>query len=262
MNAIRILAAFAAAAALAGALPVAAARGETAQEIIAASDRVRNPGVPFRLTNTLVEYRSGKENSRIVLYVSAKSDPKTGQFRDVIRFVEPQRDTGKLMLKVGNLLWFYDPASKASVRLSPQQRLLGQASNGDVVTVNLALDYAGRLVGEETIQDAERVQRSCWHLDMNASNDDATYARVEFWIEKGTYLPIKAKFYSDSGRLMKILYYRKFEQQMGGVRPMEAIIIDAVDANLITVMTYSGLRAEGIPEWWFQREALPRLSQE
>ena len=259
MNAIRILASFAAAAALACALPVAAARGESAQEIIAASDRVRNPGVPFRLTNTLVEYRSGKENSRIVLYVSAKSDPKTGQFRDVIRFVEPQRDTGKLMLKVGNLLWFYDPASKASVRLSPQQRLLGQASNGDVVTVNLALDYGGRLVGEETIQDAERVQRPCWHLDMNASNDDATYARVEFWIEKGTYYPIKAKFYSDSGRLLKILYYGNYTTQLGRVRPTEAIVIDAVDSSLVTRIDFGDFQFQEIPETWFQRDYLPRL---
>ena len=166
------------------------------------------------------------------------------------------------MPAVGNLLWFYDPASKASVRLSPQQRLLGQASNGDAITVNLALDYTGKLVGEENIQDADRGQRQCWHLDMSASNDDATYNRVEYWIEKGTHFPIKAKFYSDSGRVLKILYYRKFEQQMGGVRPMEAIIIDAVDPTLITKMTYSDLRAQEIPESWFQREALPRLSQE
>ena len=43
-------------------------------------------------------------------------------------------DTGKLMLKNGNDLWFYDPANQASVRISPDQRLLGQAANGDVVT--------------------------------------------------------------------------------------------------------------------------------
>ncbi len=30
-----------------------AARAETAQDIIAASDKVRNPGVPFRSTDTL-----------------------------------------------------------------------------------------------------------------------------------------------------------------------------------------------------------------
>ena len=52
------------------------------------------------------------------------------------------------MLKNGNDLWFFDPSSQASIRLSPQQRLLGQAANGDVVTANLSLDYEPQLLGE------------------------------------------------------------------------------------------------------------------
>ena len=33
----------------------------SAQDILAASDLVRNPDFPFGLTNTLIEYRNGKE---------------------------------------------------------------------------------------------------------------------------------------------------------------------------------------------------------
>ena len=124
-----------------------------------------------------------------------------------MRYTAPPRDAGKAALLDGTILWFYDPASKASVRISPQQRLLGQASIGDVLTVNLAVDYAGKLVGTEQIQDAGRQQRICWHLDMTATNDLATYARVEYWVEQQTFRPIKAKFYSDSGRLLKILLF-------------------------------------------------------
>ncbi|MDN5759397.1 MAG: hypothetical protein L0H59_12860, partial [Tomitella sp.] len=40
----------------------------------------------------------------------------------------------------------FDPASQASIRLSPQQRLLGQAANGDVVAANFALDYTAQLL--------------------------------------------------------------------------------------------------------------------
>ena len=58
-----------------------------------------------------------------------------------MRYVEPPRDAGKMVLLDGRSLWFYDPASKASVRISPQQRLIGQAAIGDVLTVNLAVDY-------------------------------------------------------------------------------------------------------------------------
>ncbi len=243
-------------------LVAATARAQTAQEIIAASDRVRNPGVPFRLTNTLTEYRSGKPKDRVTLYVFAKEDKSAGQFRNVVRYVEPPRDAGKLILMLGHVMWFYDPASKASIRLSPQQRLVGQASNGDAVTVNLAKDYKGVLLGEESIQDAERQNRVCWHLDLSAATEGATYNRIETWIEKGTYYPIKSKLYSDSGRLLKILYYRKFELQLGVTRPTEAIIIDALNSELITRMVFSEYREQEIPESWFQREFLPRLSAE
>jgi hypothetical protein len=81
---------------------------------------------------TLIEYRDRKQTDTNTLQVYSKADSVGGQYRSLIRFVSPSRDTNKLMLKNGNDLWFFDPASKASIRLSPQQRLLGQAANGDV----------------------------------------------------------------------------------------------------------------------------------
>jgi hypothetical protein len=246
--------------ALAGA--AGTAQAQTAQEIIAATDKVRNPDKPFRLTNTLTEYVGGKARDQDVLIVYAKEDPATKQFRNLIRYIDPPRDAGKMVLLDSHVLWFYDPASKASVRISPQQRLIGQAAIGDVLTVNLAVDYKGELVGTEKIQDSTRQEHECWHLDMKAANDTATYNRVEFWIEHGTYYPIKAKFYSDSGRLLKILYYRAFQPVLGGTRPTEAIIIDAVDSSLVTTAKFADYRYAEIPDAWFQREYLPRLKAE
>jgi outer membrane lipoprotein-sorting protein len=240
----------------------AAARAETAQEIIAGADKVRNPGAPFRLTSTLTEYVGGKPRTQDILVVFAKEDPTTRQFRDLVQYVDPPRDAGKMALLDGHALWFYDPASKASVRISPQQRLIGQASIGDILTVNLAVDYTGTIVGSETIQDTAHQEHSCWHLDMKAANEEATYNRVEYWVEAGSFHPIKAKFYADSGRLLKILYYRSFAPELGADRPTEAIIIDAVDSALITTVKFADYRFEDIPEAWFQREYLPRLKAE
>jgi len=250
--------------AVALALPLAAQAADAppAQEMLAATDKVRNPGAPFRLTSTLVEYIEGKERSRSVVIVYAKEDKSNGQFNNLVRFAEPARDEGKMVLFHGTKLWFYDPASKASVPISPQQRLIGQASDGDVLTVNLAHDYTGKILGEEKLQDAERKDRDCWHLDMAAANEEAVYSHVEMWLEKGTYNPVKSKFYSDSGRILKIAYYRKFEQVLGGLRPTETIIIDAVDAKLVTTVTTSDFRFQEIPDSWFQRDFLPRLKVE
>jgi outer membrane lipoprotein-sorting protein len=235
------------------------AHAETATEIVAAADQVRNPDRAFRSTDTLTEYVSGKPKGQNVVVVYAKLDPATRQFRNLIQFAQPARDAGKMVLLDNRAFWFYDPASKASVRISPQQRLTGQAAVADVLTVNLSLDYAATLSGEETIQDAEHKDRACARLDLKASNPLATYNRIEYWIEKGTNYPIKAKFYSDSGRLLKILYYRGFHPVLGRVRPGEAVIIDAVSSSLVTTVTFGDLAFQDIPETWFQRDFLPRL---
>jgi len=161
-----------------------------------------------------------------------------------------------------HVFWFYDPSSKASVRISPQQRLIGQASIADVLTVNFAVDYEATLTGTETIQDAARQEHACWHLKMQAANDQAAYARIEYWVEQGTFYPIKGKFYSDSGRLLKILYYRGFAEQLGRIRPSEGIIIDAVDSSLVTTIKFGDLRFQDVPDAWFQRDYLPRLRAE
>jgi hypothetical protein len=236
-----------------------AAWAQSAQEIIAAADRVRNPGEPFRVTNTLTEYVAGVARNSDLIVVYSKLDKASGQYRNLVRYLAPPRDAGKMALLDGTVLWFYDPASKASVRISPQQRLIGQAAIGDVLTVNLAIDYRGTLVGAETIQDSTRKNRECWHLDMKAANDRATYNRVEYWVEKQTAYPIKAKFYSDSGRLLKILYYGNYTTKLGAIRPTEAIIIDAVDSSLVTRIDFGDFQFQDIPENWFQRDYLPRL---
>jgi len=236
-----------------------AALAQTAQEIVTASDRVRNPAKPFRSVLTLTEYVGGKERDHDVLALFSKEDVATRQFRNLVQYVEPTRDAGKRVLLDGHSLWFYDPDSKVSVRISAQQRLIGQAAIGDILTVNLAVDYTAALTGVEKIDDATRQPRQCWHLELKAANDVATYSRVEYWVEQGSFYPIKGKFYSDSGRLLKIAYFRNFSERLGAIRPAEAVIIDAVDSSLATTAAFGESSYQEVPESWFQRDYLPRL---
>lgn len=233
-----------------------------AQTILAASDAIRNPGKPFALTTTLVEYRDGAQTDSNTLTVYSKADEKSGQFRSLLRFVAPARDANKLMLKSGNDLWFYDPSSKASIRISPQQRLLGQAANGDVVTVNLAKDYKAELLAEEDTQDGERQMRHCYKLGLAAVSPDVTYHRVEMWIDTKSNRPVKARFYSESGRHLKTAYYRRFQPELGTERPTETVIIDGLNPKWVTVMRFSDYAWRDVPETWLQRDFLPRFKPE
>ena len=231
----------------------------SAQDILAASDAVRNPDFSFGVTNTLVEYRNGRETDSSTLAVYSKADTSGGQYRHLVRFVAPARDAGKLMLYSGKDLWFFDPSSKASIRLSPQQRLLGQASNGDVVTVNLAQDYQATVAGEEEMQDGERKARRCYKLTLTAQSTDLTYPRIELWIDTVNSQPVKARYFADSGQLLKTAYFRRYQRQLGRERPTETVIIDGLDSNWVTVMRFSDWVRREVPDAWLQRDYLPRF---
>jgi len=239
-------------------LHAASALAQSAREIVAAADKVRNASQPFRTTLALTEYVNGEQRSKSVFVLFSKEDG-AGRFRNLLQYAEPPRDAGKRVLLDGRSFWFFDPASQTSVRISAQQRLVGQAAIGDVLSVNLGADYSATLAGTETIDDAAREKRNCWHLDLKAATDTAVYSRVEYWVEQGTFRPVKGKFYSDSGRLLKIIYYRNFTNRLGAQRPAEAVILDAVDSSLATIATFGDSRFQDVPDAWFQRDYLPRL---
>jgi hypothetical protein len=230
-----------------------------AQKILAASDAVRNPANPFGLSIVLTEYRDAKEVDSNTLAIYSKLDAQSGRYRTLISYVGPPRDTGKLVLESGTEMWFYDPSSEASIRISPQQRLLGQASTGDVVTVNLAHDYHAVTAISEDITDGDHTQRHCYKLGLAAAVADATYHRIELWVEKSSNRPVKGKFYSDSDRLLKTAYYRRFQSELGLERPTEIVIIDGLTPTWVTVMRYSDYAWRDVPDSWLQRDYLPRF---
>lgn len=253
---------------LTGAMPNAFAREEirpSAQDIISRLDAVRNPDIPFRMNLRITEYASGSMRNEMTMKVYAKIDQTSGQFNNLVSYMEPPRDLCKKVLMTGTIMWFFDPASKSIVRISPQQRLVGQASEGDVLTVNLAKDYSAKFVGsrdEETLDDADHQPRQCWHMELSPNNDSAVYGRVEYWVEKDTFRPVKGKFYSDSGRLLKIAYYHRYLEQLGTFRPSEIILIDAVNTTLVTTINSFGHQAMEIPDSWYQAEFLPHMKVE
>lgn len=238
-----------------------AALAATADAILAASDAIRNPGRSFSVTVTLTDFQKGRQVDASTLQSYSRLQAN-GQYSSLVKFLSPARDAGKLMLKNGNDMWFYDPVNKASVRLSPQQRLLGQASNGDVATVNLGKDYLPTLLGEEEVQNGERQMRKAHKLGLAAATPDVTYASIEMWVDIENNRPIKARFFAESSRLLKTVYYRKYQFQLGTERPTESVIIDGLDPNLVTLMRFSNYVSRNIPETWMQRDYLSHFQGE
>lgn len=243
------------------AVPAWVAAAPTVEEILIASDAIRNPDEPFAIDINLTEYRNKKREQEGKVIAYAKMNMTRGQHDSLVRIMEPSRDRNKMMLKNGNEIWFYDPATKSGIRISAQQRLLGQASNGDVVTVNLAHDYKGVIVAEETIMDGDRKERQCYHIKLTSANASVAYHTIDYWVERATNRPIKSEFFAESGRLFKTAFFRRYEMQIGKERPTETIIIDGIDPQLVTVMRYTNYRLKNIPDSWLRRDGLATVQE-
>ena len=246
-------------AALATGLP-ALCQTHSASELLHSLDNIRNPSGSFSVKLQLVEYRHDAALSRSTLRVFARQSADHAPYRNLVQFLAPTRDQGKLMLRTGNDLWFFDPASGASVRISPQQRLVGQVSNGDVMATNLVDDYDATAVDAEDVKDAAQDTQQAWKLSLRGRRDDVQYPFVSFWVRQKDNLPVKAEYYTAEKRLLKTAYFRKFREVLGQQRAGETVIVDGLDPTWITVLSASDYARVDIPDAWLQRDGLPRFT--
>lgn len=246
--------------ALAGPRVQAVEQPRSAAETLHLLDNIRNPSGSFAVRLQLVEYRHNAALSSSTLRVYAKQSKDRAPYRNLVQFVAPTRDQGKLMLRTGNDLWFYDPASGASVRISPQQRLVGQVSNGDVMAANLVDDYEATAVVAETVKDAAQQEQAAYKLSLQGRREDVQYPFVTFWVREKDTQPIKAEYYTAEKRLLKTAYFRKFREVLGQERAAETVIIDGLDPTWITVLSASDYTRADIADSWLQRDGLPRFT--
>lgn len=213
---------------------VATAGALTPLEIVRQADRIRTPGPSFSFELAIITPKGSEREPDARLAVSVKLPDKS-----LAKFLFPPRDRGRILLMVGPNLWVYLPTTDRPLRISPQQRLIGEVSHADVMRVNLGGDYLPTLVGED---QAEGV--ACHVLELQGAVEGVTYHRIRYWVARETFRPVKAEFYTVTGLLLKTARYTRQREVLGTVRPTEIQISDAVRSGALSRMIYSKVRLE------------------
>ncbi|WP_231566276.1 MULTISPECIES: outer membrane lipoprotein-sorting protein [unclassified Serratia (in: enterobacteria)] len=230
-----------------------------ALEIIKKSDEVRSPNMPFRYTVTIKEFKPEESEPirKQILDISMRFlKPGNGieaDARSLSRFVYPPRDKGKMMLSDWYDLWFYTPGLRRPMPISRQQRLLGQISNGDVIVTNFEYAYNSILLGEEPCGNLV-----CYKLALERKSPEITYPKVTYLVEKESYHPYKAFYFSLDDKLIKEVAYQDYKYLLGRERPAKIVIVDARSGNGYSVMEYSDVRYESLPLFHFTKEYIQR----
>ncbi|MFZ5616053.1 MAG: outer membrane lipoprotein-sorting protein [Pseudomonadota bacterium] len=231
-----------------------------ADEIVRHIDNSRFPSHYFKLVNTVDEFKDGRRVASAIFSTFAGRHAVGGEVSSAAVYQFPKQDSGKSILYRDNQIWFYDNIARSTVRLSPAQRLLGQASAADVLMVDFGRQYSPHLLGRERITDYEGREIDCVVLELTEPISNAQYSEVRIWFDISTQRMARADYYSDTGRSLKSAYYADHKEIFGSYRPTKTVIIDSVNPRNVTVITSSDFGSAAIREDWFRRSNLRNIS--
>ena len=212
---------------------------DDAKEILVRADRFRGDW-PSVVQHTRIDNYDGDR-----LVESADFEVSLKGENSAVRFLSV-KNKGQALLMRGDDIWYVLPSLARPVRITPIQRLLGNASNGDVARVRYAIDYEPTIVGEETIDGAR-----CTVLDLRAKRKGATYQRMRYAVRHDNAQPVRAEFFLALGKQTKTAFFQEPRMEAGHMIMTRLVIYDHIKERSKTVMLFSAFTPRDLPDKLF-----------
>jgi hypothetical protein len=169
------------------------------QEMVRRADSFRQI-YPDALMNVRLTNYVGQERGRESLLKVAVN----GSDKSLIQVVEGA-ELGQQMLTLDIGLWVKLPRSTRAVRITPMQRLLGEAAVGDIGRMLWQDDYVARLAEQGTPGTPGGTTK----LELTAKSGLATYPRILLTVSTTDGYPVEATFFLKSGKPIKTVNFDK-----------------------------------------------------
>ena len=229
--------------------------------LLAAADRYRTGSESLQVeTEVTVLKRDGSLDKERRYTVFSQ----TGH-RSLVLMRSPA-EAGQKVLMLGDDFWLLMPGSARPLRITPTQKLLGDASTGDIATLRWAEDYNGTVVGEEPCAQAAGgiaaaaapgAPAQCLHLSLAATRKGLSYARIELWLGKARHEPVAAELYVLSDKLAKLA--RFIVDKPAAPTQVESMVLqDRLSSHAETRVRYLARAPKVVPEAWLNPMFLAR----
>jgi hypothetical protein len=164
----------------------------------------------------VVTEKSGKTRSLVFDGKSRRTSGPLG--KSVITFSAPADVAGMKFLQVQNSAsdderYLYTPELKRSRRIAGSNR-----TDSFMGTDFSYADLDGRDVrnSNSVLKADENVGKfECFHLIATPTNSDAVYGKVEMWVRKDNFVPLKQIMFDKSGTAVKTLLSREIQKHGG-----------------------------------------------
>jgi hypothetical protein len=210
-------------------------------------------------------YRTGQDNLQVETQVSVLNrDGTPNKERRYTVFVQAQHkslvlmrspaEAGQKVLMLGDDFWLLMPSSQRPLRITPSQKLLGDASTGDIATMSWADDYTGQVAGVEPCGEPAQ---PCVHLSLQAARKGVTYARIELWLGQARHEPIRADLFVQSDKLAKQARF-VLDKPAAPTLVTEMVLLDQLSNHKETRVRYVSRQGKAVPEAWLNPMFLAR----
>ena len=203
--------------------------------ILEQADQIRNPAESFLMK---VEVSSGEKGEDRSLFEVAIQGSNLGKMKTLIKTLAPARDLGRNLLMLDENMWAFVPNLNRAVRVSLNQKLTGQAANGDLSRMRWTGDYTP-IIEKETPTE--------WILFLTANKKGLTYEKLRVWIEKKTYMPKKAELLTLDSKILKNVTYEDLRQLAGRLRPGVMRIQDALRVSEVSLIRVKDMVVKQFP---------------
>ena len=227
---------------------VAHAAPPDAEALLKRSDSYRNGWPSYVLHVKITNFESGKSDEERLYEVSQKGTEKT-----YVEFMSP-RDKGRHLLMLGDDMWIYLPDTSRPVRITPLERLSGDASNGDIARTNYAVDYTPVYLRAEKVG-----ANDCYVLELTARRKGSTYQRILYWLRASDARPVRAEFYLTSGKHIKSATFDDYVEISGRTQLRRMTLYDEIRHNSHSVLEYSGIAPRDFPDKLFYQGRADRF---
>ncbi len=211
-------------------------------------DSLRNGWASFVVRVKITNYEQGKEDEEHLFEVYQKGTDKS-----YVEFLSP-REKGRHLLMLGDDMWIYLPDTSRPIRITPLERLTGNASNGDVARTNWSADYEAGYLRFERVDGTP-----CHLLELTAKRKGATYRKVHLWLRGDNSRPVKADFFVASGKHFKSATYDRYGTVGSATIVTRITIYDQVRKNSRSVMEYLEFAPRALPDRMFHQGRMDRF---
>jgi len=164
--------------------------------------------------------------------------------RKTLVVMRSSQESGQKVLMLDEQFWLVLPGSTRALRITPMQKLLGDAAVGDIATSSWSQDYKIESDAKELCE-----QKPCVKLELRALRPSATYQRIVLWVEHQSGRPLTADLFLQSDKLAKqARFVTGISNGSESVREM--VMTDKLGNHRETRVTYGTATKKDVPKAW------------